>query len=89
MYLPYFLTNINMQSKTVRSPLHLTIVFMVLIPIIAFCMGRLSVDASTLREKYCDNQFNQSFVYKISPLAYQRCWKIFAIKTEQWRSGNY
>ena len=35
-------------------------------------------------DDYCSRQFEQSFRYKISPLAFKKCQTRFDIKTNEW-----
>lgn len=74
-----------MQTKTVRTPIQIQLLFLIIIALGAvwFLFSYQYSQASPL-DDYCSRQFEQSFRYKISPLAFKKCQTRFDIKTNEW-----
>lgn len=74
-----------MQTKTVRTPIQIQLLFLLIIALgaIWFLFSYQYSQASIL-EDYCQRQFDQSFRYKISNWAFKKCQTRFDYITEQW-----
>lgn len=73
----------QIQRITVRTPRTVQIAFLIFLAIMMTPFFAYIASASPL-DDYCSRQFEQSFRYKISPLAFKKCQTRFDIKTNEW-----
>lgn len=72
-----------MQTKTIRTPFRIQLFFIAFAVIMMTPLFAYIASASPL-DDYCSRQFEQSFRYKILPLAFKKCQTRFDIKTNEW-----
>ena len=72
-----------MITKTIRTPFRIQLFFIAFLVIMMTPLFAYIASASPL-DDYCSREFNQSFRYKISPLAFKKCQTRFDIKTNEW-----
>lgn len=78
----------QIQRLTVRTPRTVQIAFLIFLAIMMTPFFAYIASASPL-DDYCSRQFEQSFRYKISPLAFKKCQTRFDFITDQWMTWNY
>ena len=72
-----------MITKTIKTPFRIQLFFIAFVVIAMTPFFAYIASASPL-DDYCSRQFEQSFRYKISPLAFKKCRTRFDIKTNEW-----
>lgn len=73
----------QIQHITVPTPRITQIIFIAFVVIMMTPFFAYIASASPL-DDYCSRQFEQSFRYKILPLAFKKCQTRFDIKTNEW-----
>lgn len=74
-----------MYTKTIKTPLFVQLTFITFV-LVMFSPFIIYVANASPLDSYCSRQFNQSFQYKISPLAQKKCETRFKSITDQWIS---
>ena len=73
------------MKKLQKSASHINLMFLIaLLPWLIACTFMIWKASASPLDDYCSRQFEQSFRYKISPLAFKKCQTRFDIKTNEW-----